>query len=76
MSPSFTCGASPSTVAGPTGEPVATAYARRGSVAVVEMADACGLVRMPPGHLAPLEASSAGLGDVVLADVVTRGVGE
>ena len=39
----------PVTVAGPTGEPVETAYARRGDTAVVEMADACGLVRLPGG---------------------------
>ncbi|QBR92304.1 glycerate kinase [Nocardioides euryhalodurans] len=57
----------PVTVAGPTGEPVATAYARRGSVAVVEMADACGLVRLPGDIPAPLTASSAGLGEVVRA---------
>jgi glycerate kinase len=60
----------PVTVAGPTGEPVHTAYARRGSVAVAEMADACGLVRLPGGVLAPLTASSRGLGEVVLAALV------
>jgi glycerate 2-kinase len=54
-------------VSGPLGEPVDTAYALRDSTAVVEMADACGLVRMPPRRLAPLEASSAGLGEVVRA---------
>jgi len=57
----------PVTVVGPTGEPVATAYARRGSVAVVEMADACGLVRLPGDVPAPLTASSTGLGEVVRA---------
>jgi len=54
-------------VDGPTGEPVATAYARRGTTAVVEMADACGLVRLPGGVLAPMTASSRGLGQVVAA---------
>ncbi|NPD03818.1 glycerate kinase [Nocardioides sp. zg-1308] len=54
-------------VDGPTGEPVATSYARRGSTAVVEMADACGLVRLPGGVLAPMTASSRGLGHVVAA---------
>jgi len=43
------------------------AYAVRDGTAVVEMVDACGLVRMPPGQLAPLKASSAGLGEVVRA---------
>ncbi|KRF37851.1 glycerate kinase [Nocardioides sp. Soil805] len=57
----------PVTVAGPTGEPVETAYARRGSTAVVEMADACGLERLPGGVRAPLTASSRGLGEVMVA---------
>ncbi|WP_435771341.1 glycerate kinase [Nocardioides sp. SYSU DS0651] len=54
-------------VSGPTGAPVATAYARRGPTAVVEMADACGLVRLPGGALRPLAASSRGLGEVLVA---------
>ena len=57
----------PVTVAGPTGEPVATAYARRGDTAVVEMADACGLERLPGSAPAPLTASSRGLGQVMAA---------
>jgi glycerate kinase len=57
----------PVQVSGPLGDPVDTAYAVRDGTAVVEMADACGLVRMPPGQLAPLKASSAGLGEVVRA---------
>ena len=35
----------PLSAAGPTGEPVETAYARRGETAVVEMADVSGLWR-------------------------------
>jgi glycerate kinase len=54
-------------VSGPTGEPVRTAYARRGPTAVVEMADACGLVRLPGGRPAPMTASSQGLGEVLVA---------
>ena len=54
-------------VSGPTGDPVGTAYARRGDTAVVEMADACGLARLPGGTLQGLTASSRGLGDVVAA---------
>lgn len=57
----------PVTVSGPTGEPVASAYAELDGVAVVEMADACGLVRLPGGGLAPMTASSRGLGEVVAA---------
>lgn len=57
----------PVTVAGPTGEPVETAYARRGTTAVVEMADACGLARLPGAVPAPLTASSRGLGEVMAA---------
>lgn len=57
----------PVTVDGPTGEPVATAYARRDESAVIELADACGLVRLPGGVLAPLTASSTGFGQVIAA---------
>ena len=39
----------------------------RNGVAVVELADACGLNRLPAGHLAPLTASSTGFGEVVAA---------
>jgi glycerate 2-kinase len=57
----------PVRVSGPTGEAVDTAYAMRDGVAVVELADACGLNRLPGGQLAALTASSAGLGQVVRA---------
>lgn len=57
------------TVAGPTGEPVDTAFALLGSRAVVELADACGLVRLPGGVLAPVTAGSAGLGQALSAAV-------
>ena len=55
------------TVTGPTGEPVRTAYARRDGTAVVEMADACGLSRLPGGTPSALDASSRGLGEAVAA---------
>lgn len=62
----------PVTVAGPTGMPVESAYAVRsrplpalGRDVVVEMADACGLLRLPDGIPAPLTASSRGLGEVM-----------
>jgi glycerate 2-kinase len=55
------------TVDGPTGEPVLSGYAVRGGTAVVELADACGLMRLPGGRLAPLDASSRGVGQVLSA---------
>lgn len=58
----------PVTVAGPTGEPVRTSYARRGDLAVVELADAAGLVRLP-GDPDPLRASSRGAGEVLAAAI-------
>lgn len=57
----------PVTVSGPTGEPVQTRYVRRDHDAVVEMADACGLVRLPGGERRPMAASSRGLGEVIAA---------
>ncbi|WP_028656503.1 glycerate kinase [Nocardioides sp. J54] len=58
----------PVTVTGPTGEPVRTSYARRGDLAVVELADAAGLVRLP-GAPDPLGASSLGAGQALAAAV-------
>jgi len=55
------------TVAGPTGEPVRASYARRGDVAVVELACACGLTRLPGGRPEPLTASSFGAGQALAA---------
>ncbi len=57
------------TASGPTGEPVATSYARRGDVAVVESADVSGLVRLPGGELAPMRSTSRGTGELVAAAV-------
>jgi glycerate kinase len=59
----------PVAVAGPTLEPVAAHYAVRGDLALVELADTCGLLRLPGGRLAPLTASSRGLGEAVLAAI-------
>ncbi len=58
----------PMTVTGPTGERVTTAYARRGDVAVVELADASGLARLSAGPQ-PMRASSIGTGQAVAAAV-------
>jgi glycerate kinase len=57
----------PVTVDGPTGDAVVTHYATHEGVAVVELADACGLGRLPGGRLAPLDASSRGVGQVLAA---------
>jgi glycerate kinase len=59
----------PVTAAGPAGDPVRASYARRGEVAVVELAGVCGLARLPGGRPAPLTASSFGAGEVLRAEV-------
>lgn len=55
----------PVTVNGPMGQPVLTSYARRGDDAVVELADVCGLSRLPGGALWPLDSGTFGLGQIV-----------
>jgi glycerate kinase len=57
----------PLTVAGPTGSPNVSGYAVRACTAVVELADACGIVHLPGGVKAPLTATSRGLGEVLAA---------
>lgn len=57
----------PVTASGPTGAPVETALARSGPRALVELADCCGLGRLPGGMPAPMDASSRGLGDAIRA---------
>lgn len=59
----------PVTASGPTGEPVESFFARRGGVAVVELADVCGLVRLPGGKAAPMTATSRGAGEVMAAAI-------
>ncbi|HVB41693.1 MAG TPA: glycerate kinase [Streptosporangiaceae bacterium] len=54
------------TAAGPTGEPVETTFALKDGTAVVELADAAGLRRLP-GGFAPLIASTYGVGQVIAA---------
>jgi glycerate 2-kinase len=55
----------PVVAAGPTGDPVHTAYAERDGTAVVELADVSGLSRLPGATLAPMTASSYGVGEVI-----------
>ncbi|MEE1787434.1 glycerate kinase [Streptomyces sp. SP17BM10] len=55
----------PAKVAGPTGLPVAAALAVRDDTAVVELAQASGLARLPGGRTAPLAAGSFGVGQLI-----------
>ncbi|MFF4470784.1 glycerate kinase [Streptomyces sp. NPDC001599] len=54
-------------VAGPLGDEVTAAYALREDTAVVEMAEASGLQRLPEGVLAPLTSSTYGSGELLRA---------
>ncbi len=54
-------------VAGPLGDEVAAAFALREGTAVVEMAEASGLQRLPAGTFAPLTASTYGTGELLRA---------
>ncbi|GLP66947.1 glycerate kinase [Streptomyces sp. TUS-ST3] len=54
-------------VAGPLGQDVTAAFAVRGDTAVVEMAEASGLQRLPAGVFAPLTASTYGSGELLRA---------
>ena len=54
-------------VRGPTGKPVTAAFGFSEGTAVIEAAQACGLSKLPGGALAPLTASSRGVGELILA---------
>lgn len=56
-------------VTGPLGKAVTASYALRDDTAVVEMAQASGLRRLPDGVLAPLSATTYGTGELLLAAV-------
>ncbi|GAB1817346.1 glycerate kinase [Herbidospora sp. RD11066] len=51
-------------VTGPTGQPIRASYAVKDDTAVIEMAEASGLRRLPAG-LEPLTASSYGTGELI-----------
>src|SRR5215813_10541574 len=55
---------------GPTGRPVTAAFGLLDGTAVIEAAQACGLSLLPVGSLAPLTATSRGVGELIL--VATR----
>lgn len=54
-------------VQGPTGAPVRCRIALQPPLAVIELADACGLMRLLDGRLQPLEAHTTGLGQAIAA---------
>ena len=56
-------------VRGPVGKPVTASFALRDQTAVIEAAQACGLALLPPGGLAPLTATTRGVGELILAAV-------
>ncbi len=60
------------TAAGPTGRVRSTRFARSGEVAVVELAEVCGLDLLRGETLAPMTATSRGVGEV-LAEAVAQG---
>ena len=53
-------------VRGPVGKNVTASYALLGDTAVIEAAQACGLALLSPGRLAPLTATSRGVGELIL----------
>jgi glycerate 2-kinase len=56
-------------VTGPTGERVTASYAVRDEVAVVELAEASGLRRLPGGVLEPLTSGTFGTGELIGAAI-------
>ncbi|WP_375422854.1 glycerate kinase [uncultured Friedmanniella sp.] len=54
-------------VTGPTGQPVEAVFALSGTTAVVELAEASGLRRLPDGVPAPLTATTYGTGELARA---------
>ncbi|HCT77163.1 MAG TPA: glycerate kinase [Micromonosporaceae bacterium] len=52
-------------VTGPTGVPIVAAFAIRLDTAIVELAQASGLNRLPKGGTAPLTASTEGTGELI-----------
>jgi glycerate 2-kinase len=59
-------------VRGPVGRPVTASFGLLGGTAVIEAAQACGLPLVPPDSLAPLTATSRGVGELILAAVRMR----
>ena len=68
-------------VHGPVGKPVTASLGLRDGIAIIEAAQACGLSLLVPDALAPLTATSRGVGELVLtaarmdAKIIVLGVG-
>ena len=60
-------------VCGPIGEAVTTDVAIHGNIAIVEVATVCGLQQLPFGSRRPLESTSYGVGELLLA-LAERGI--
>jgi glycerate 2-kinase len=56
-------------VRGPVGQPVTASLGMLDGTAVIEAAQACGLTLLPAGSLAPLTATSHGVGELILTAV-------
>ena len=54
-------------VRGPTGQGATASFALHDGTAIIEAAQACGLSLLSPGELAPLTATSRGVGELILA---------
>jgi glycerate 2-kinase len=54
-------------VRGPTGQGVTASFALQDGTAIIEAAQACGLALLTPDELAPLTATSRGVGELILA---------
>ena len=65
----------PVRVTGPTGAPIEARIARDGERAAVELAECCGLARLPAG-LAPWDAGTRGLGEAIRTAIHLDGVRE
>jgi glycerate kinase len=59
----------PAEVEGPAGQPVSAAYAERDGIALIELAQAAGLGRLPGDRPVPLTASSYGVGQLAAAAI-------
>jgi len=55
------------TVTGPLGEPVEARFGVAGELGLMEVASACGLTLVPPERRDPLSATTAGVGELILA---------
>ena len=56
-------------VRGPAGQPVTASFAVRGTAAILEAAQVCGLGRLPGGRHLPLTATSYGAGELITASI-------